>query len=66
MTFKEACNRARIESFKNQCGQHVNATIVLAKIDGEERCAVPHNGFNVSDWYDGSTVATFDSGIRKT
>lgn len=66
MTFKEACNFARIESFKNQCGQHVNAKLEIVRIAEGELPIVRPDQFSVSDWYDGSTVATFDSGIRKT
>lgn len=46
--FKETLDRAHAESIKHGCVQHVNKTLSGA--------------YYVSDWYDGSTVASFENG----
>lgn len=54
--YKEACKKAEDRSRMYACTVHVNAQVGL--LDGEP---VIHH-FGVSDWYDGSTLATYTGG----
>lgn len=57
--YQTALQKARDQSLDG-CVQHVNA--ILDKDDnGTPRIA----GYKVDDWYDGTTVASFESGWPK-
>ena len=71
MTYTQACNKARALSELHRATQHVNATI---KINAPAQTWIPFNptpdqeptldpnGYYVSDWKDGTTVATYYEG----
>lgn len=58
LTYTEARDKAREQS-KEGCVQHVNAVILTthAQVKGPEIV-----GYTVSDWTDGTTVASFYKG----
>lgn len=64
-TFKEACALAKARSKEHGCVQHVNATLRLCEemTNDLEMDYVPRIiGFEVSDWYGGSTVKSYNCG----
>lgn len=54
--YKDACTKAENRSRMYACTVHVNAQVGL--LDGNP---VIHH-FSASDWYDGSTLATYTDG----
>jgi hypothetical protein len=71
MTFNEACKVAA-ERSKDGCSVHVNASIQpiperLRNDLGEfmAQHVIPYDGYSVSDWMDGTTVATFTYGEER-
>lgn len=63
MLYKNALELAQSISARDGCTQYVKATLSDAEhpATGEPYIA----GYSVSDWYDDSVVARFDSGVRK-
>lgn len=66
MELKTAMKCAQERSKQYACMTFVLASVRLTEIDGEERAVVPFNEFSISDFYDGSTVATYNRGMRVT
>lgn len=58
MQYHNMCKEARDESRRDGCTKHVNAHVGI--VDG----APAITGFSISDWYDGSTIATFTDGEK--
>jgi hypothetical protein len=57
MTLREAEEKARIESWRHECVQHVNRAYSRQS---------EHVEYYVSDWYDGdSTAVSYENGKRK-
>jgi hypothetical protein len=65
MTYQEACDEARYVSKSEHCTKHVNATLIkpASGRTGVEP-KLDENGYTVSNWYDGSTVASFSAGAE--
>jgi hypothetical protein len=57
--FSDACRKATTISAHDKCVEHVNADLGVT-LDG-----TPYiRGFVVTNWFDGSTVASFSQGER--
>lgn len=58
MTFPEARELAIEQSARFGCVQHINAAVTFCTSTG----TVLNTNFKVEDWYDGSTVVSFENG----
>lgn len=71
MTLDDALRRARVQSEIGRCAQHVNAICQhhtrsrITTENGKRVATLVVEDFTVSDFYDGSTVATFENGKEK-
>lgn len=62
MTLDESLARAKANSLAQSCTQHVTASPKLFLIDGRYAAAIPADAYGVSDWFDGTVIATFTNG----
>lgn len=56
----ETCARAATRSQEFACTVHVYATLTRGTADNPPEI----DGYGISDWYDGATVAQFTNGTR--
>lgn len=64
MTFENACKAAIAMARQHGCTVHVNARIIGCRDkrpEGASPFIISDTEFTVSDWCDGSTVATFNA-----